>query len=127
MQKSPILSSLLVLLLVIATSVVWAHEKVKLTGYVVDVMCFGDHAKDKVEDATRIAAEHTKVCALMDDCVKSGYGLYADGKWYPFDAKGNDLAKALFDKTKKSDHLKVIVEGMKHEDKILVEKLTEAE
>jgi hypothetical protein len=127
MQKSPILSSLLVLLLVIATSVVWAHEKVKLTGYVVDVMCFGDHAKDKVEDATRIAAEHTKECALMDDCVKSGYGLYADGKWYPFDAKGNDLAKALFDKTKKSDHLKVIVEGMKHEDKILVEKLTEAE
>jgi len=127
MQKGPILSSLLVLLLVVATSVVWAHEKVKLTGYVVDVMCFGDHAKDKVEDATRIAAEHTKECALMDDCVKSGYGLYADGKWYPFDAKGNELAKALFDKTKKSDHLKVIVEGMKHEDKILVEKLTEAE
>ena len=127
MQKSSILSSLLVFLLVVATSVVWAHEKVKLTGYVVDVMCFGDHAKDKVEDATRIAAEHTKECALMDDCVKSGYGLYADGKWYPFDAKGNELAKALFDKTKKSDHLKVIVEGMKHEDKILVEKLTEAE
>jgi len=96
MQKSPILSSLLVLLLVVATSVVWAHEKVKLTGYVVDVMCFGDHAKDKVEDATRIAAEHTKECALMDDCVKSGYGLYADGKWYPFDAKGNELAKTLF-------------------------------
>ena len=127
MQKSPILSSLLVLLLVIATSVVWAHEKVKLTGYVVDVMCFGDHAKDKVEDATKVAAEHTKECALMDDCVKSGYGLYADGKWYPFDAKGNELAKALFDKTKRSDHLKVIVEGMKHEDKLLVEKLTEAE
>src|SRR4026207_904993 len=127
MQKSPILSSLLVLLLVVATSVVWAHEKVKLTGYVVDVMCFGDHAKDKVEDATRIAAEHTKECALMDDCVKSGYGLYADGKWYPFDAKGNELAKALFDKTKRSDHLKVIVEGMKNEAKILVEKLTEAE
>jgi len=127
MQKSPILSSLLVLLLVIATSVVWAHEKVKLSGYVVDVMCFGDHAKDKVEDATKVAAEHTKECALMDDCVKSGYGLYADGKWYPFDAKGNELAKALFDKTKRSDHLKVIVEGMKHEDKLLVEKLTEAE
>jgi len=127
MQRSPIFSSLLVVFLVIATSVVWAHEKVKLTGYVVDVMCFGDHAKDKVEDATKVAAEHTKECAQMDDCVKSGYGLYADGKWYPFDAKGNELAKALFDKTKKSDHLKVIVEGMKHEDKILVEKLTEAE
>ena len=127
MQKSPIFSSLLVVFLVIATSVVWAHEKVKLTGYVVDVMCFGDHAKDKAEDANKIAAEHTKECALMDDCVKSGYGIYSDGKWYPFDAKGNELAKALFDKTKKSDHFKITVEGMKHDDKILVEKLTEAD
>ena len=28
----------------------------------------------------------------MEECVKSGYGIYADGKWYPFDAKGNELA-----------------------------------
>jgi hypothetical protein len=63
----------------------------------------------------------------MGECIKSGYGIFADGKWYPFDAKGNELSKALFEKTRKKDHVKVTVEGMKHDGKILVEKLTEAE
>src|SRR5262245_18012984 len=109
----------------IAVSTVKAHEKVKLTGYVVDVVCAADHIKDNLEDATKFAADHTKECALMEDCVKGGYGIFADGNWYPFDAKGNTLAKALFEKTEKKDHIKVTVEGMKHEGKILVEKLTE--
>ncbi len=113
--------------LVITASSALAHEKVKLTGYVVDVMCFAEHVGAKPEAATKAAAEHTKECALMEDCVKSGYGIYVDGKWYPFDAKGNGLAKALFEKTSKKDHIKMTVEGMKHDGKILVEKITEAE
>lgn len=112
---------------VVATSSVLAHEKVKLTGYVVDVMCFAEHVKEAPEAATKAAADHTKECALMEDCVKSGYGIYADGKWYPFDAKGNALAKATFEKTARKDHIKMVVEGMKHDGKILVEKITEAE
>ncbi len=112
---------------IVATSSVLAHEKVKLTGYVVDVVCFADQAKGKPEEAAKAAAEHTKECALMEDCIKGGYGIYADGKWYPFDAKGHDLAKAVFEKTTKKDHIKMIVEGMKHDGKILVEKITEAE
>ena len=118
-------SVFLVLVLLLATSVAWAHEKVKLSGYVVDVMCASGHAKDNAEAATKFAAEHTKECALMEDCVKSGYGIFSDGKWYPFDAKGNELAKAIFDKAQKKDHFKVTVEGMKHGNKILVEKITE--
>jgi hypothetical protein len=78
--------------LVIAAFTASAHEKVKLSGYVVDVMCFAEHAKDATDVAKKAAAEHTRGCALMEECVKSGYGIYADGKWYPFDAKGNDLA-----------------------------------
>jgi len=125
MKRAIILSMLALGLIVVST--VRAHEKVKLTGYVVDVVCAADHTKDTPEDATKFAAEHTKECALMEECVKSGYGIFADGKWYPFDAKGNTLAKALFEKTAKKDHVKATVEGMKHEGKILVEKLTEAE
>src|SRR5262249_10124365 len=124
MKKLIALSMLVVGL--IAVSTVRAHEKVKLTGYVVDVVCAADHAKDNPEDATKFAAEHTKECALMEECVKGGYGVFADGKWYPFDAKGNTLAKALFEKTGKKDQIKMTCEGMKHEAKILVEKLTEA-
>src|SRR5262245_57136108 len=123
MKKISILLALFATLLIALVSIVQAHEKVKLTGYVVDVVCFADHAKDKSEAATKAAAEHTKDCALMDDCVKGGYGIYADGQWYPFDAKGNELAKAFFEKTTKKDHLKMTVEGMKHEGKILVQTL----
>jgi len=126
-MKKTIFLSLAIALLVTATAVVRAHEKVKLTGYVVDVVCFADHVKDSPEAATKVAAEHTKECSLMEECVKSGYGVYADGQWYPFDAKGNELAKAVFEKTGKKDHIKMTVEGMKHEGKILVQKITEAE
>jgi hypothetical protein len=127
MKKNPILLTLLASLLIALVSSAWAHEKVKLTGYVTDVMCFGNHAKDAPEAMTKVAAEHTKECALMAECVKSGYGIVADGKWYPFDAKGNELAKALFEKTGKKEHIKMTVDGMKHDGKILVEKITKAE
>ncbi len=110
---------------VVATATV--HEKVKLTGYMVDVVCFAETAKGKPEAATKAAGEHTKGCALMPNCVKGGYGIYADGKWYPFDAKGNELAKVLFKKTAKKDHLKMTVEGMTHDGKVLVSTLTEAQ
>jgi hypothetical protein len=125
MKRAIALSVLAVGLIVVST--VRAHEKVKLSGYVVDVVCAADHTKDNPEAATKFAAEHTKECALMEECVKSGYGIFADGIWYPFDAKGNTLVKALFEKTVKKDPIKVTVEGMKHEGKILVEKLTEAD
>ena len=120
-----VLLSLVVACVLAAAALVSAHEKVKLTGYLVDVMCAAGHAKDNAEDAQKFAAEHTKECALMADCVKSGYGIFADGKWYPFDDKGNKLAKSLFDKTASQDHIKVTVEGMTHDNKLMVEKLTE--
>jgi hypothetical protein len=62
----------------------------------------------------------------MEECVRSGYAIFADGQWFPFDAKGNELAKAMFEKTQKKDHIKATVEGTKHEGKIFVQKLTEA-
>lgn len=124
MKNKTFFLSLIAALLVV-TSIAWAHEPVKLTGYVVDVVCAADHTKDAAEAATKFAAEHTKECGLMEDCVKSGYGIFAEGKWYPFDAKGNELAKGIFEKTKKDKAIKVTVEGLKHDGKILVQKLTE--
>src|SRR5262245_55497631 len=109
--------------LVITASTLSAHEKVKLSGYVVDMMCFTEHAKEATDVAKKAAAEHSRDCALMEECVKSGYGIYADGKWDTFDAKGNELAKAKFEKTKRKDNIKVTVEGMNHGGKILVDKI----
>ena len=108
-----------------ASPFVMAHEKVKLTGYLGDVMCASGHLKGGPDELTKFAAEHSKGCGLMGDCVKSGYGVVADGKWYPFDEKGNKLAKAVFENTTKKDHIKVVVDGMTHDGKVLVESITE--
>ncbi len=126
MKKSIVALFAFVILVAVVASAT-PHEKVKLTGYVVDMVCFAETAKGKPEAATKAAAEHTKECALMPDCIKGGYGIYADGKWYPFDAKGNELAKALFEKTAKKDQIKMTVEGMTHDGKVLVSTITEAQ
>jgi|ERR1700733_889294 hypothetical protein len=110
-----------------ASTVVKADQKVKLTGYLVDVMCASGHMKNHPQDADSFAAGHTKSCGLEDGCAASGYGIVSGGKWYPFDAKGNEMAKALFEKTKKENHISATVEGVQTGDKILVEKLTESE
>lgn len=123
-MKKPIFLTVIALLFVF--SLAYANEKVKLTGYVVDVKCAAEHAKGKHEDAVKFAAKHTKECALKEECVRSGYGIFADGHWFPFDAKGNELAKTLIEKTQKKDHIKMTVEGTKHEGKIFVQNLTEA-
>ncbi|HEX5085680.1 MAG TPA: hypothetical protein VFY40_26905 [Blastocatellia bacterium] len=117
---------LTVIALLFVFSLAYAQEKVKLTGYVVDVKCAAGRPTGKPEDVMKFAAEHTKACALMEECVKSGYGIFAGGQWFPFDAKGNELAKALFEKTQKKDHIKATVEGIKHDGKIHVQKLNEA-
>jgi hypothetical protein len=122
--KKPIFLTATALLFVF--SLAYANEKAQLTGYVVDVRCATRHAKDKPEDAMKFAAEHTKECALKEECVRSGYGIFADGQWFPFDAKGNERAKDLIEKTQKKDHIKMTVEGVKHDGKILVQNLTEA-
>jgi hypothetical protein len=122
--KKPIFLTVIALLFVF--SLAYANQKVKLTGYVVDVKCATEHAKEKPEDIMKFAAEHTRECALKPECVRSGYGIFADGQWFPFDAKGNELAKAMIEKTQKKDHIKATVEGTKHEGKIFVQKLTEA-
>jgi hypothetical protein len=124
MQRK-ILFPTVILALLAAVSVVRAHDPVKLTGFVVDVLCATDHVKDEAAAATKFAAAHTKECGLMEDCIKSGYGIFSDGKWYPFDEKGNQLARELFEKTQKNAQIKVTVEGKKHGDKILVDKITE--
>jgi hypothetical protein len=120
-----IILSLFMFFVFTAPFLVSAHEKVKLTGYLGDLMCATSHLKGSAEELTKFASEHTKECGLMAECIKSGYGIVADGKWYPLDEKGNVLAKELFEKTTKTDHIKVIVEGMTHDGKVLVKSITE--
>ena len=53
---------------------------------------------------------HTKTCAIQ--CQKGGYGiLTSDGGFLKFDAAGNKKIEAALKATKKTDHLRVDVQG----------------
>ncbi len=77
-------------------------------GILMDNMCSGMVAK-KGYDAAKM---HTKECALMENCVKSGFAVVTpDGKVHKLDDKGNKLALEALKGTDKKDNLTVHVEG----------------
>jgi len=56
-------------------------DTMTITGTIIDNMCAGAHSADLDE----FIKTHPKSCALMPDCVASGYLIYADGKLSKFD------------------------------------------
>ena len=123
-----ILISLAAISIVIAAMVVLvsAQDKaVSLTGSIVDKACSARHAK--APDPMVAAAGHTKKCALMPNCAGSGFGVFADGKYYEFDEKGNELAKAKLEASKKDAGAKFKVEGTVSDTKLVVKSITELE
>jgi hypothetical protein len=99
-------------------------KKMALTGVIVDKMCSANMAKK--EDPMAAAAGHTKGCALKEACLKSGLGMFADGKYYEFDEKGTAMAKAALEKSTMDKGAKFKVEGQVTENKMMVAKITEA-
>lgn len=89
-------------------------------GILIDNMCSGMVQK-KGFDA---AKEHTKDCALMDDCKASGFAVVtSDGKVLKLDAKGNQMALKALEETSKTDNLTVEVDGKVSGDSIAVSSL----
>ena len=84
-------------------------KKVSLKGYVVDQMCAKGMAKKA--DPMQKAASHSKDCALEDHCSASGYGIFSDGKYYPFDEDGSQKAMSLIKKEKREKGLAYEVSG----------------
>ena len=94
-----------------------------LRGYVVDAMC----AKGMVgkENVMKRAAAHTKVCALEEACSASGYGIFADGTWYKFDAAGDKKAKAMISASPREKEPAFKVMGRQSKDYFAVSSLEE--
>ena len=104
---------------VIALSFVVKAQDKPLVGYIVDKACAtGKVAKQS--DPQAAAANETKGCILMDGCLKSGLGVYSDGKYYQFDEKGVALAKAALEKSKKDKGAKFKVTGKVTGDRVAV-------
>ncbi len=72
-----------------------------------------------------VAEAHTRECALMPACEKSGYGVFTfdDNKFLAFDEAGNRKALAAIKASKKLDDLEVEVTGEVKGDTIKVESL----
>ena len=80
----------------------------EVEGVLMDKMC----SMKALKDGQKAATMHTRQCAMMPDCEKSGYGVFtADNKYLVFDAAGNEQAAAALKSSKKKDNLKVKVSG----------------
>ena len=74
-----------------------------LKGTLIDVAC----SAKIIKEGQAAAKAHTRECALMEACVKSGYGLFTqDGKLLVFDAAGNQLAQKALEASKKKTALR---------------------
>lgn len=97
------------------------------TGIMIDKACATDiQSKHLTADQTMDKVKaHTKKCTRMADCVKSGYGIWSDGKYIPFDKKGNAQVTAWLDKTGKTSNLTVSVTGTLKGSTIAVKSIKE--
>jgi hypothetical protein len=93
---------------ILLASLAGALSAAEVQGVLMDKMCSMKAAKEGQKAATM----HTRECAMMPDCEKSGYGVFtADNKFLVFDAAGNEQASRALKASKKRDNLKVNVSG----------------
>src|SRR5262245_59716412 len=83
--------------------VIMAQDKAKevtLTGNIVDKHCSGADM-----------ATHGKGCVLSKKCLDSGLGVFADGKFTPFNPDSSAKPKAALEASKKEKGAKFKVTG----------------
>jgi hypothetical protein len=95
-------------------------------GVLIDEMCSSKAevrivSGPRLEGGMIVAEAHTRECALMPACQKSGYGVFTyDNKFLKFDEAGSRKALAALKASKKEDDLKVEVTGEIQGDTIKV-------
>jgi hypothetical protein len=125
MKRLMTMTFALAMLLSLSSLALAQGEKKTLSGNIVDKACSA--RVGKAANPQEAAAGHAKKCALSDNCKASGYGVYSDGKFYEFDAKGAELAAAALTKSAKDKGAVFKVTGKVSGDKIAVESITESE
>jgi hypothetical protein len=95
-------------------------------GILIDEMCSSKAevrivSGPRLEGGMIVAEAHTRQCALMPECQKSGYGIFTyENKFLKFDEAGSRKALAALRASKKEDDLKVEVTGELQGDTIKV-------
>jgi hypothetical protein len=93
------------------------------TGHIVDKSCSANVVKGGASAADNHSG--SKGCAAKKPCADSGLGLYAEGKWRAFDAKGTELAKAALANASKETGAKFKVVGELKGDTLAATEITE--
>ena len=89
----------------------------QVQGILIDDMCSSKAevrivSGPRLEGGMIVAEAHTRECALMPACQKSGYGVFTyDNKFLKFDEAGSRKALTAIRASKKEDDLKVEVTG----------------
>jgi len=89
----------------------------QVQGILIDEMCSSKAevrivSGPRLEGGMIVAEAHTRQCALMPACQKSGYGVFTyENKFLKFDEAGSRKALAALRASKKEDNLKVEVTG----------------
>src|ERR1700758_516821 len=89
----------------------------QVQGILIDEMCSSKAevrivSGPRLEGGMIVAEAHTRQCALMPECQKSGYGVFTnDNKYLKCDEAGSRKALAALRASKKEDDLKVEVTG----------------
>ncbi len=102
---------------------------VQVQGILMDQMCSSKAdvrivSGPRLEGGMIVAEAHTRQCALMPACQRSGYGVFTyDNKFLKFDPAGSRKALAALKASKKEDDLKVEVTGVIEGDVIKVASL----
>jgi len=84
-----------------------AAKPVTLRGTIIDNRC-ADMNKDNLAEFIKT---HTKACALMPECVASGYAIFADGKLHKLDAESSKKIEEFL--KKEESKLEVVVKAEK--------------
>jgi hypothetical protein len=106
-----------------------AASAAEVQGILIDQMCSSKAevrivSGPRLEGGMIVAEAHTRQCALMPACQKSGYGVFTyDNKFLKFDPAGSRKALAALKASKKEDDLKVEVTGQIEGDMIKVSSL----
>ncbi|HCS47084.1 MAG TPA: hypothetical protein DIW61_02025 [Candidatus Aminicenantes bacterium] len=108
-MKKAVFAVLLVGLVALAAL---AGEVMTLRGTVIDNHCAGMSKGNLAE----FVKTHTKACALMPECVASGYSLFADGKLHKFDQASNKKVEEFLKKDESK--LEVVVKAEKVGDEL---------
>lgn len=88
-------------------------EQETMTGFLIPSLCQPkEGTKAEPESSTDAwPAPHTTACALREACIKSGYGIWVENKFYRFGKNGQELALAYFQTTPRTSYHKVAVTG----------------